>query len=142
MKGTIIILFAILLNLKGFSQPDSINQRVFLVGDAGELVGGSIHPVIDWLRAHVDWNDEKNTILFLGDNIYPLGLPLEGDPTYDYSKKVIDYQMNLVKGKKARAYFIPGNHDWRNGKQGGWQQVINEQDYINSRDQKNIQAWP
>ena len=25
---------------------------------------------------------------------------------------------------------------------GGWQQVINQQDYINSLDQKNIQAWP
>src|SRR5215207_9928927 len=98
-------LFSILFTLSGFTQPDSINQRVFLVGDAGELFG-TTQPVIDWLKNHVNWNDEKNTVLFLGDNIYPLGLPLEGDPTYIASKKIIDYQINLVKGKKAKAFFI------------------------------------
>src|SRR5215211_6450142 len=61
------------------AQPDSINQRVFLVGDAGELYGNT-HPVLDWLKKNVNWDDEKNTVVFLGDNIYPLGLPLEGDP--------------------------------------------------------------
>lgn len=141
MKRSIIFFLTSFFIQQSFSQPDTINQRVFLVGDAGELYGNS-HPVIDWLKNHVDWNDEKNTVLFLGDNIYPLGLPLEGDATYDYSKKILDYQLSLVKGKKAKAYFIPGNHDWRNGKPGGWQQVINEQDYINGLDQKNIKAFP
>ncbi|HWJ91282.1 MAG TPA: BamA/TamA family outer membrane protein, partial [Flavisolibacter sp.] len=103
---------------------------------------GSTHPVIDWLAKNVNWNDEKNTIIFLGDNVYPLGLPLEGDPSYPRSKQILDYQLNLIKGKKAKAFFIPGNHDWRNGKLGGWEQVMNEQDYINSLEQKNIQAWP
>ncbi|HEU4470001.1 MAG TPA: BamA/TamA family outer membrane protein [Flavisolibacter sp.] len=123
------------------SKPDTINQRIFLIGDAGEIHSGS-HPVVDWLKKHVNWNDEKNTVIYLGDNIYPLGLPLEGDPSYDISKRIIDYQISLVKGKKSRAYFIPGNHDWRNGKIGGWQQVVNQQDYINSQELKNVQAWP
>jgi hypothetical protein len=122
-------------------EPDTLNQRIFLLGDAGDLVG-STHPVVDWLKQHVNWNDEKNSIIFLGDNVYPLGLPLEGDPSYPRSKQILDYQLSLVKGKKARAFFIPGNHDWRNGKLGGWEQVINEQDYINSQEQKNIEAWP
>ncbi|MFL5772277.1 MAG: metallophosphoesterase, partial [Flavisolibacter sp.] len=125
----------------GVTEPDSINQRVFLLGDAGTLVGET-HPVIDWLKKNVDWNDEKNSILFLGDNIYPLGLPLEGDPSYPPAKKILDYELSIVKNKKSKAYFIPGNHDWRNGKLGGWEQVINQEDYINSLDQKNIQAWP
>lgn len=149
MKSSFLTGFILLLVLNGFSQqpdtaspvPDSINQRIFLVGDAGELQGDS-HPVIDWLKKNVDWNEETNTVLFLGDNIYPYGLPLEGDPTYDISKKILDYQINLVKGKKSKAYFIPGNHDWRNGKLGGWQQVMNQQDYINSMEEKNIEAWP
>jgi len=123
------------------AQADTIDSRIFLVGDAGDL-HGTTHPVVDWLGAHVNWNDEKNTVIYLGDNVYPLGLPLEGDPSYDYSKKIIDYQINLVKGKKGRAYFIPGNHDWMNGQLGGWAQVQNEQDYINGLNQKNIEAWP
>ncbi len=141
MKRMLIFFFAIGIAFPGSCQEDTINQRVFLLGDAGEIVGNG-HPVIDWLKKNVDWNDEKNTILYLGDNIYPLGLPLEGDPGYPLAKKIIDYEMSLVKGKKAKAFFIPGNHDWRNGKLGGWEQAINQQDYINSQEQKNIKAWP
>ena len=133
------ILFAQTDSLR--SIPDTINQRIFLIGDAGEMPG-STHPVIDWLKKNVDWNDERNSVLFLGDNIYPLGLPMEGDPTFPHSKAILDDQISLVKGKKARAYFIPGNHDWRNGKLGGWEQVVNQVDYINSLQLKNVQAWP
>ncbi|MGZ3949973.1 MAG: BamA/TamA family outer membrane protein [Flavisolibacter sp.] len=123
------------------SIPDSINQRIFLIGDAGEM-NSTTHPVIDWMKKNINWNDERNSVLFLGDNVYPLGLPLEGDPTFPHSKDVLDDQISLVKGKKARAYFIPGNHDWRNGKLGGWEQAVNEVDYINGLQLKNIQAWP
>ncbi|MFL5810239.1 MAG: BamA/TamA family outer membrane protein [Flavisolibacter sp.] len=141
MKRTIFYFFSTLLVLRGLAQADTLNQRVFLLGDAGTLRGDT-HPVIDWLKKNVNWNDEKNSIIFLGDNVYPLGLPLQGDPTYAESKRILDYQISLVKGKKGKAFFIPGNHDWRNGKLGGWEQVMNEQDYINSLDEKNIQAWP
>ncbi|HTM92689.1 MAG TPA: BamA/TamA family outer membrane protein, partial [Flavisolibacter sp.] len=123
------------------SIPDTINQRIFLIGDAGEM-NSATHPVVDWLKKNVDWNDERNSVIFLGDNIYPLGLPLEGDPTYPHAKAILDDQISLVKGKKAKAFFIPGNHDWRNGKLGGWEQVMNQVDYINSLQLKNVQAWP
>lgn len=141
MKRLFFLFFIFLTGSVLAQVPDTINQRIFLIGDAGELQANK-HPVVDWLKKNVNWDDERNTVLFLGDNIYPYGLPLEGDPTYDISKKILDYQIDLVRGKKARAYFIPGNHDWRNGKLGGWQQVLNQQDYINSLEQKNIEAWP
>ena len=110
----------LLFSHTAMGQVDSIRQRIFLIGDAGELVGDT-HPVIDWLKKHVDWDDEKNTAIFLGDNIYPLGMHAEGEATHTQDKKVIDYQISLTKGKKARALFIPGNHDWKNGIIGGWQ---------------------
>ena len=78
-----------------------------------------------------------NLVLYLGDNIYPLGMPTEGEPSYPEPKSIIDYQMSLVKGKKAKAYFIPGNHDWKNGKLGGWQQILNQFDYINGKELPN-----
>jgi hypothetical protein len=116
---------------------DSISQRVFLIGDAGELVGNT-HPVVDWLKKNVNWDDEKNVAVYLGDNIYPYGLPMEGEGDYVRSKNVIDYQVGLVKGKKGKAFFIPGNHDWKNGKIGGWQQAMNQENYINSLEQKTL----
>lgn len=123
------------------SGSDSINQRIFLIGDAGDM-NSTTHPVIDWLKKNINWNDERNAVIFLGDNVYPLGLPLEGDPTYPHSKAILDDQISLVKDKKAKAFFIPGNHDWRNGKLGGWEQAVNQVDYINSLQLKNVQAWP
>ncbi len=122
-------------------ETDSIRQRIFLIGDAGELKDGK-HPVIEWLKKNVDWDDKKNTALFLGDNIYEYGLPSEGEATYKHAKEIIDYQMSLVKGKKAKAYFVMGNHDWKNGKIGGWDQAVNQEDYINGQLQSNIEAFP
>src|SRR4051812_47428754 len=148
MKRTFFQIFLLFFTLVAFGQtdtssaiPDTINQRIFLIGDAGDM-NSTTHPVIDWLKKNVDWNDERNAVIFLGDNIYPLGLPMEGEPTYLHSKAILDDQISLVKGKKGKAFFIPGNHDWRNGKMGGWEQVMNEVDYINSLEQKNVQAWP
>lgn len=123
------------------AQIDSINQRIFLIGDAGLLQGNS-QPVLDWLTKNVNWNDEKNVALFLGDNIYPDGLPDEGDAEYIYSKKVLDYQLNIFKGKKAKAFFVPGNHDWKGGKIGGWERGMNQVNYINTLQAPNIQALP
>jgi len=120
---------------------DSLRQRIFLVGDAGEL-HGTTHPVVEWLRKNADWNDERNTVIYLGDNIYPLGLPMEGEASYSEAKHIIDYQIDLVRDKKGKAFFVPGNHDWKNGKIGGWQQILNQVEYINSRQLKNVQAWP
>jgi hypothetical protein len=124
------------------AQTDSVVQRVFLVGDAGELHNGK-HEVVDKLRELVNWDDPINSLIFLGDNIYPFGMPMKSNGReYMEAKKIIDYQIGLTKGKKARTFFIPGNHDWENGKTGGWQRAMNQVDYINSQEQNNIKAYP
>ncbi len=136
-----LILFLIICQ-QGMAQEDTVRHRVFLVGDAGELDGGT-NKVIEWLKKNVNWDDEKNKVVFLGDNIYPLGLPSESkNGDYATAKNIIDYQMSVVKGKKSKAYFIMGNHDWKNGKIGGLQQATNQVDYINGQLQDNIIAQP
>jgi len=141
MKRRSLLALSILITLITKAQVDTITQRIFLIGDGGELINGK-HPVTDWLQKNVDWNDERNTAIFLGDNIYPLGLPMKGAPTYEESKKIIDYQLSpFVKGK-SKAFFIMGNHDWANGKLEGWQQVRNQYNYINGLEKSNIRALP
>src|SRR5215211_3468666 len=141
MKRKMILFFTLFLYIRTTAQVDSIDQRIFLIGDAGEMMGNK-QPIVQWINDHANMDDEKTTVLFLGDNIYPLGLPMEGEPTYADSKKIIDAQIALVKGKKAKAFFVPGDHDWKNGKLGGWQQVMNQENYINGLEQKNIVASP
>jgi hypothetical protein len=142
MKNLITALtFLLFACLHAGAQEDSLRHRIFMIGDAGNLFN-STHPVVEWLKKNVDWDDQRNTVIYLGDNIYPHGLPSEGHPDYAYSKAVIDAQINLVRGKKAKAYFVMGNHDWENGKIGGWQQAMNQEDYINGLLLNNVQALP
>ena len=139
----LLLPFFLLLTATGLAQTDSLTQRIFLIGDAGELFGpGGTHPLMEWLKKKVDWNDSLNTAVFLGDNIYPYGLAQRGEPDYEASKQVMDSLLSPFIGKKGRAFFIPGNHDWENGKLGGWQRVLNQHDYINRLAQDNIKSVP
>lgn len=130
------------LTLTSYAQPDSISQRIYLIGDGGELMGEKTHPVVDWLKKNVDWNDERNTAVYLGDNIYPLGLPMKGEADYERSKHVLDYELSPFINAKSKAYFIMGNHDWANGKLTGLQRARNQVDYINGLGKANIKALP
>ncbi|HEY4110391.1 BamA/TamA family outer membrane protein [Puia sp.] len=124
-----------------YGQTDPVIQRMFLVGDAGELKDGH-HPVCDWLKQHVNWNDSSNVLVYLGDNIYPQGMPGDGSASLEAAKRILDYQVSVVAGKAAKAFFVPGNHDWRRGKPGGLQQVKNEEDYIASLGMPNVDLLP
>ncbi len=123
------------------SQSNRVVERIFLVGDAGILDKNS-HPVCDWLKMNIDWNDTTNVLLYLGDNIYPEGLPNEGDKNYEEAKRIIDYQISVVKNMNAKAFFVPGNHDWKKGKIGGLQHIKNQGAYIRSLQLNNIRLLP
>ena len=86
----VAVWIALMLACYSHAQTDTLNKRIFLIGDAGELAGTE-QPVIDWLKDHVNWNDEKNTAIFLGDNIYPLGMPMPHTETYQEAKRILDY---------------------------------------------------
>src|SRR6185437_12610624 len=120
---------------------DPVIQRLYLVGDAGEVLVGH-YPVCDWLKRHVDWNDTSNVLVYLGDNIYPRGMPSDGTPGVEEARRILDYQISVVEGKRARAFFLPGNHDWKQGKAGGWAQINNEEAYIKNRALPNVELLP
>ena len=144
MRICLRIISLLLVALYGMSvhaQSDRVVQRMFLVGDAGELKDGH-HPVCDWLKQHVDWNDTSNVLVYLGDNVYPRGVPSEGGRYADSARKILDYQVSVVAGKKSKAYFIPGNHDWKQGRPGGWGQVKNEDAYLESLELPNVEMLP
>lgn len=89
------------VDIKGGIKGDKVIQRMYLVGDAGEMADGH-HPVCDWLKAHVDWNDTSNVLVYLGDNIYPHGMPAAGAKDYEAARRIIDYQISVVQGRQAR----------------------------------------
>lgn len=138
----LIILYLLNLVLPGTAraQADSVAQRIILIGDAGQQEKDK-QPELELARKLFPM-DKKTTVLYLGDNVYPQGLPSVYADDYDKRRQVLDSQINLVRGTKARAYFIPGNHDWAQGRAGGYQQVTNQSNYIVSQNLENVQFIP
>ena len=142
MKGFLIIGLVLCISTSIYAQSidDTIAARIVLIGDAGELVDGR-QPVIDAVRQFVPL-DKKTTVVFLGDNLYSAGLPDDQQSNYWQYKAVLDTQVNLVNKTPAKAYFIPGNHDWMNGAPDGYSQVVRQQRYIDQISRSNIKFYP
>ncbi|MEP6583793.1 MAG: metallophosphoesterase, partial [Ginsengibacter sp.] len=49
---------------------------------------------------------------------------------------------NIVKGTKARAFFIPGNHDWSNQASNGVEIIKRQGNYINNNGNPNVKLFP
>ncbi len=84
---------------------------VFLIGDAGApALGGE--PVLDALSALLAAGPDSSLVIFLGDNIYPRGLPAPGAAGRREAERRLDTQLHAAATGSARAVFVPGNHDW------------------------------
>ncbi len=91
-----------------------ISHTFYLIGDAGLSPINGMNPVLKAFKKQMDNAPKNSTAIFLGDNIYPAGLPDPKDSTVAYrrAKSHLDAQLNAVRNYKGRVIFIPGNHDW------------------------------
>jgi Omp85 superfamily domain/Calcineurin-like phosphoesterase len=115
-------------------------HRLILIGDAGRLENGS-HPVVDSVIKS-GLLQENTSVVFLGDNVYFHGLPSKDAPSYNKYKNVLDAQAAIARKTNAQVYFIPGNHDWANGKSYGLNFLQNQQRYIDSLQLPNLHFFP
>ena len=142
MKNLFVFCFFILLSgTFCLAQQDPVTSRIILIGDAGELTNGK-NSVIEKAKALFNLNDGKTNVIFLGDNVYEYGMPDNTSKDFEEKKQILDAQIGLVQGTSAKAYFIPGNHDWKKGKTGGWEQLRNQQQYIESLQIPNVEMMP
>ncbi len=104
---------------------------LYLIGDAGEpdvAESASMRLFKKTLGAA----KAESAAVFLGDNIYPRGLPDISHLQYALAKSSIDGQLDALEGYKGRPYFIPGNHDWDKGHKGGRRKVNLQETYVES----------
>lgn len=84
----------------------------YLIGDAGLSPSGGMNPVLQRFRDRLDQADANSTAIFLGDNMYPKGLPKEDAASYETAKGQLDAQLATLSTFPGQPLFIPGNHDW------------------------------
>ncbi|RYY56029.1 MAG: metallophosphoesterase [Chitinophagaceae bacterium] len=122
------------------AQKDTLQSRIILVGDAGALVKGR-SAVIDAIKKQMPL-DKKTTVLFLGDNLYDIGLPDIYHKGYNEAKAALDSQVTIARGKDAKVIIIPGNHDWNNAGPGGEEAIQRQQQYVDFSGEKNVKFYP
>jgi len=89
-----------------------ITHSFYLIGDAGYSSLGTQSEALKDFKKELSKASENSTAIFLGDNIYPKGLPEKGDENRVFAEHQLNMQTDAVKDFKGRTIFIPGNHDW------------------------------
>ena len=91
--------------------PADVETTLFLIGDAGEPDPRERELALDSMAAQAALAPQRSIVVFLGDNVYPDGIPEEGRAEYADSRRRLQAQVDAVP-RGARGIFVPGNHDW------------------------------
>jgi hypothetical protein len=117
--------------------PADLDARLLLIGDAGRATPGE--DVLKALAAEASSNPARTWILFLGDNIYPDGLPPEAHEGRAEAVRRLQAQIDAVAPTGAQVIFLPGNHDYAHDGWAGWER---ERIYIEGLGLPNVSVRP
>ncbi|RXJ49885.1 metallophosphoesterase [Gelidibacter gilvus] len=103
-------------HLQNIFPEKEVDKVFYLVGDAGL---SPMNGMSQGLTAFKDFISDKDTqddyTLFLGDNIYPSGLPHIEHKYRGAAENMLNAQVKAVEPFKGQSIFIPGNHEWYSG---------------------------
>lgn len=71
--------------------------KLFLIGDAGNADEPQAQKTLNLLKSKLDSADSNSMLIFLGDNIYPNGMPKETDKDYALAKQKLENQLAITK---------------------------------------------
>ncbi len=148
MKARVLPAALLLSACAGFAPPpsapalatDELAVSVFLIGDAGAAYDED--EVLAELTRQARASPEKSVIVFLGDNIYPRGLPDTGSASRREMQRRLDIQVAVPRNSRRMGYFVPGNHDWARMGADGWNAILRSQAYIRETSQGWAQQSP
>ncbi len=135
-KNLLTCLFALCMQYL-FAQQD-IQQRVILIGDAGEINTAQKAILSDAENRLVPG---KTTAVFLGDNIYPSGFDLSGGKR-TRAEAILRSQFAALRKRNISVYFVPGNHDWDRSGREGFEKITAAGNFIQSQQDPLLKIIP
>ncbi|WP_407556620.1 phosphoesterase [Winogradskyella sp. 4-2091] len=90
----------------------------YLIGNAGDSNLGESSDALKAFKVELEKADKKSTAIFLGDNVYPKGIPNKSSKFYELAKHRLLLQTEAVKNFEGKTIFLPGNQDWYSGIKG------------------------
>lgn len=137
--SSIFFIFTILIS---FGQSGKVLEHTFyLIGDAGEPSQGK-DSVLDLLLAQLSVADERSTVIFLGDNVYPRGLPGQDAEDREEMEKKLLRQIKATSSFNGNIFFLHGNHDWDKGGRLGWERALNQGEFLREQLEKDSVFLP
>lgn len=116
---------------------------VLLIGDAGAVATDGHDDILQLVcREMATEAHQKQAIIFLGDNIYPRGLPPQNHRLRENAEKVLEAQLSVLQEFKGKFGFLSGNHDWNKGRPNGFEYVARQEAYLNEKFKANEQYLP
>jgi len=85
---------------------------LYLIGDAGYSQMDSSTLVFDHLKKELNQETDNSGIVWLGDNIYPVGLAPNSSAYYASGRHRLIAQLSTMSDYQGYKFFVPGNHDW------------------------------
>lgn len=101
---------------------------VFLIGDAGKAQANE--PCLQVLQKMAEKSGKNSAVIYLGDNIYPFGLPDSNTTTRKEAELYLTRQLAIFKNYEGFPLMIPGNHDWNMSLKGGMEAVMREEKFV------------
>lgn len=111
---------------------DSVALNLVLVGDAGLPRPDGDEPVIKAVQREIAAAPERSFVVWLGDNIYPVGLMDTTTAEGQEGLRIIRAQMRPLQETGVRGFFVPGNHDWAAGSAEGWANIVRQEGVVNT----------
>ncbi|SFU29043.1 Outer membrane protein assembly factor BamA [Pustulibacterium marinum] len=105
-----------------------VEKRIFLIGDAGNAPMDDTTLGMEAAQKVLDTNTAESAVIFLGDNIYPAGMPKKKDEGRKLAEHRLDIQVEPFKNFEGEIVVIPGNHDWYDH---GLDGLERQEDYLN-----------
>jgi len=129
---------------------DEVTTSIFLIGDAGEPAPGG-EPVLAALARAVTERSAalgggeagRVAVVFLGDNLYPSGLPGLKARSRKEGQRRLDAQLAVFQSAPGVAgIFVPGNHDWDKSGPEGWERVRAQEKYLAGKGPVGVRMLP
>jgi hypothetical protein len=121
---------------------DSIELAIFLIGDAGSQAYDG-EPVLHELALQSDsLRPVRQFVVFLGDNVYPRGVPPLDNPGRDDAERRIAAQVLAIRKGSAQGLLIPGNHDWDRQGRDGWNSIRRQDTLVRRFGGKDVRLAP
>ncbi len=117
------------LSESGELPPDStLAHSIFLIGDTGAPHYDGAGDVLSLLDTMLAGAGVRSSVVFLGDNVYPSGMPPASSPHRGDAERRIDAQLDVVEDHPGHVIFLPGNHDWGGAGLGGDREAVLRQE--------------